>query len=110
MTPIPDSVFWSATLALGLGTFLIRFSFLGLIGGRPMPGWAMRLLRYVPTAVLPALVAPLIAWPAAAGGQIDPARLAGAAAALMVGAFSGRMLGAVVAGMGALYAAQALMG
>ena len=56
---------WLVILGLGAGTFAIRLSFLGLIGDRQLPGWAMRLLRYVPVSVLPALVAPLVVWPAA---------------------------------------------
>jgi len=52
---------WLIIVVLGIGTFLIRFSFLGLIGDRPMPQIVLRLLRYTPVAVLPAMVAPLVA-------------------------------------------------
>ena len=31
---------WIVILALAVGTFLIRFSFLGIIGSRPLPAWA----------------------------------------------------------------------
>ena len=44
---------WTVILVLGIGTFLIRFSFIGLVGDRALPAWAMRLLRYVPVAVMP---------------------------------------------------------
>ena len=37
---------WTIIVIMGIGTFLIRFSFLGLIGDRPMPGFVLRLLRY----------------------------------------------------------------
>lgn len=94
---------WLVILALGLGTFAIRFSFLGLVGDRALPGWALRLLRYVPVAVLPALIAPLTVFPAATGGTPDPARLLAAGVALGVGAWSRNMLASVGAGMGALY-------
>ncbi|PJN94093.1 hypothetical protein CNY89_16575, partial [Amaricoccus sp. HAR-UPW-R2A-40] len=50
---------WVVIWGLGIGTFLIRFSFLGMIGDRALPDWAMRMLRYVPVAVLPGLVAPI---------------------------------------------------
>lgn len=53
---------WTVIVVLGLGTFLIRFSFLGIIGDRKMPDWVLRHLRYTPVAVLPGLVAPLVLW------------------------------------------------
>lgn len=31
---------WLVILGLGVGTFAIRLSFLGLIGNRQLPGWA----------------------------------------------------------------------
>jgi branched-subunit amino acid transport protein len=96
---------WTVILALGIGTYLIRFSFLGLIGDRPVPGWAMRLLRYVPVAVLPALAAPLVVWPPATDGAPDPARMIAAVAALAVGAATRSVLGAIGSGMAALYLA-----
>ena len=90
---------------LGVGTFLIRFSFIGLVGDRRLPAWATRLLRYVPVAVMPGLVAPLVVWPQATGGAADPARLLAALAALAIGAATRSVLGAIVGGMAALYLA-----
>jgi branched-subunit amino acid transport protein len=101
---------WTVILLLGVGTFLIRFSFIGLVGDRQLPGWATRMLRYVPVAVMPGLVAPLVAWPSATGGVPDAPRLIAAFAALAIGAGSRSVLGAVVGGMAALYAALALLG
>lgn len=94
---------WSVILGLGAATFLIRFSFLGLIGDRALPAWALRLLRYVPVAVMPGLVAPLVVWPAATGGVPDPARAVAALAALAVGAWTRSVLGSILGGMAALY-------
>ena len=71
-----DAQIWTIIVLLGVGTFLIRFSFLGLIGSRKLPEWALRHLRYTPVAVLPGLVAPLVLFPAATDGNPDPARLA----------------------------------
>jgi branched-subunit amino acid transport protein len=96
---------WTAILAIGLGTFLIRYSFIGLVGDRRLPGWATRLLRYVPMAVMPGIVAPLVVWPQATGGEPDPARLLAAMVALAIGAATRSVLGAIVGGMGALYLA-----
>ena len=57
-----DLSIWTVIIFLGIGTFLIRFSFLGIIGGRRLPEWALRHLRYVPVAVLPGLIAPMVVW------------------------------------------------
>ena len=96
---------WTVILALGAGTFLIRYSFIGLVGDRQLPGWATRLLRYVPMAVMPGLAAPLVVWPQATGGETDPARVLAALIALAIGTATRSVLGAIVGGMGALYLA-----
>lgn len=101
---------WALILAIGLGTFLIRFSFLGLIGQRRMPEWVLRHLRYTPVAVIPGLIAPLVAWPAATGGEPDAARLIAAATAALTGYLTRSLMLAILAGMGSLYAGLALLG
>lgn len=93
-----DSTIWLVIVILGIGTYLIRWSFLGVVGDRPVPEWAQRILRYTAVSVLPALIAPLIVWPAAAGGQPDPVRLASAAAALAFGLLTRNTLWAIIAG------------
>ena len=98
-----DAGIWAVIVVLTIGTFLIRFSFLGLVGARHLPDWALRLLRYVPVAVMPALVTPMVLWPAATDGVPDPARLLAALAALLVGALRRSMMGAIAAGMATLY-------
>ncbi len=104
-----DAAVWGIILALGAGTWLIRFSFLGLIGDRQLPAWVLRHLRYTPVAVIPALIAPLVVWPRAMEGETDPARLLAALAALAVGFGLRSVVGAIVAGMGTLYAFQTLL-
>jgi branched-subunit amino acid transport protein len=101
---------WIVILAVGAGTFLIRYSFIGLVGDRSLPRWAQRLLRYVPAAVMPGLVAPLVVWPNATGGETDPARLLAAVAALAIGAMTRSVLGAIAGGMIVLYVALAIVG
>lgn len=101
---------WIVILALGLGTYVIRYSFIGLVGDRALSQWLSRLLRYVPVAVMPGLVAPLVVWPEATGGDPDPARLIAAVAAVVIGAISRSLLGAIFGGMAVLYVALALVG
>jgi len=93
-----DATIWAVILTLGAGTFLIRFSFLGLIGSRPLPEWALRYLRYTSVAVLPGLVAPLVVWPAATGGAFDAPRFAAAVAALGFGMATRNTLAAILGG------------
>ena len=90
---------WIIILGLGAGSFALRFVFLGLIGDRAMPEWVLRHLRYTAVAVLPAIVAPLVLWPNATGGQFDPVRLAAALVTLGVGYATKNVLLAI--GLGA---------
>lgn len=100
---------WAMIVLIGIGTFLIRFSFLGFLGGRDFPRWVLRLLRYTPVAVLPGLIAPLVIWPAATGGETDPARLMAAGATLLAGLVTKNLIAAILAGGGTLYLALALL-
>ncbi len=94
---------WIIILGLGIGSFGLRFMFTGLVGTRPMPDWVLRHLRYTAVAILPALVAPQVIWPAATDGQTDPARLAAAAVTITVGLITKNVLAAIFAGASTLY-------
>lgn len=100
---------WFIIIGLGVGTFLLRFSFLGLIGARELPVFFQRMLRYTAVAVLPGIVAPLILWPAASGGETDPTRIIAAAVTAAVGWYFGKMLWAILAGAVTLFLLQALV-
>ncbi|WP_421701669.1 AzlD domain-containing protein [Aliiroseovarius sp.] len=101
---------WFIIAALGLGTVLLRFSFLGLIGDRPLPEWVLRHLRYTAVAVLPGIVAPLVLWPEATGGAPEPARLSAAAVTLAVGYMTKNVLAAILGGAVTLYGMLWLLG
>ncbi|MGE4325828.1 MAG: AzlD domain-containing protein [Pseudodonghicola sp.] len=109
-TGIAPLTIWSVTIALAIGSFLLRFVFIGFIGDRPLPEWLLRHLRYTAVAVLPALVAPLVVWPPATGGQPDLARLAAAAITIVVGWFTRNVLIAIFVGAATLYALLYLLG
>ncbi|MEE9387365.1 MAG: AzlD domain-containing protein [Paracoccaceae bacterium] len=94
---------WATIIVLGVGTFLIRFSFMGGFGRVNLPAWALRLLRYTPVAVLPGLVAPLILWPAATGGTPEISRISAALVAVAVGVYFKNVLAAMFAGGAMLY-------
>ena len=94
---------WIIIVAMGLGSFGFRFLFLGIIGDRELPEWVLRHLRYTAVAVLPGLVAPLVIWPNATGGEPDPARLAAAAVTLVVGFLTKNVLAAIFGGAATLF-------
>lgn len=59
---------WLLFIAIGFGTFLLRFLFIYLLGKIEMPNWLRRALRFVPAAALAALVFPALTHPA---GYLD---------------------------------------
>lgn len=59
---------WLLFLAIGLGTFTLRFLFIYLFGKIEMPDWLRRALRFVPAAALAALVFPALTHPV---GHLD---------------------------------------
>jgi len=94
---LSDAQVWGIILALGLGTYLIRFSFLGMFGKVELPGWLLRHLRYTPVAVLPGLVAPLIVWPGAGVTEPELQRVAVALVALAAGYLTRNVVWGVIA-------------
>ncbi len=111
MNPGMDAGYiWTIIIVLGVGTYLIRFSFLGLIGGKDLPDWVLRHLRYTAVAVLPGLVAPLVLWPEATGGEVDPARLSAALVTFGVGLLTRNVVGAITLGGATLFAMMWLTG
>ena len=101
---------WIVIIGLAAATYLIRFSFLGLLDADNMPRWLERHLKFVGVAVMPGIAAPLVLWPEATGGDPDPARLFAAAVALVVGMWRRSVLASVAAGLIALYPALYLFG
>ena len=96
---------WYVIAGLAVGSFLLRFAFLGFVGDRPLPAWLLRHLRYTAVAVLPALIAPMVIWPAATGGTLDLPRFAAAAVTLAAGLIWRNVLVAITLGASTLYLA-----
>ena len=109
MISASDWTIWTIIIVLGLGTYMIRYSFLGLLGDRDLPDWVLRHLRYTAVAMLPALIVPLTVWPEATGGAVDPVRLAAAGITLAVGYLTKNGIWAIVAGFGSFYGLSALL-
>ena len=101
---------WTIIFFLGIGTYLIRFSFLGMIGDRVLPAWFTQHLNYVGVAVMPGLIVPFLIGTEATGGALDAPRLLAAVAAFAVGIWRRSALWSVVAGISTLYAMMYLIG
>ncbi len=107
MTGPTTLAIWSTIIGLGIATYLVRFSFLGLLGDWRPPEWAERMLRYLPMAMIPALAAPMVVFPKEAETG-DPLRLGCAMLALAAGLATRSLLAAMATGLGAFFGAQAL--
>lgn len=100
---------WPALLAAGLVTFAIRLSFIALLGRLEVPPILSRALRFVPAAVLSAIIFPelLVKDGAVWLSPANPRLVAGLLATAV--ALRTRSVALTIAsGMGALWAFQAL--
>ncbi|MGH3149019.1 MAG: AzlD domain-containing protein [Rubrobacter sp.] len=100
---------WLAILGAGAVSFALRLSFIALLGRIAMPSWLGRVLRYVPAAVLTAVVIPLLFYE---NGTLEfsfgnERLLAGLVAALIAWR-TRNVLFTLGGGMAALWALQAI--
>jgi branched-subunit amino acid transport protein len=96
---------WIVVLGLALGTFLIRYSFIGLFADRDMPAWLVHSLKLMVPAIFAAIVFSGVVM---VGGQVAgpthwPRYAAAAVAFCAAVASRGSMLVTVLAGMAALH-------
>jgi branched-subunit amino acid transport protein len=101
---------WLVVLALALGTFLIRYSFIGLFANREMPKWLEHGLKLIVPAIFAAIVATgLFISAGQFGGLALWPRYAAAAVAFAVAVKTqGNILATVSVGMLALHVLTAL--
>lgn len=101
---------WATIAAVGVGTYLLRLSFIALWQRLSIPPLVDRALEYVPAAVLAALVVPALLRPEGAI-DISPHNhelIAGALAAATAW-YSRNVLATLATGMGALWLLQWLV-
>jgi branched-subunit amino acid transport protein len=103
--------YWPALVAAGLVTYLTRLSFIALLGRFELPPLAARALRFVPPAVLSAIILPELVLK---GGELDlgwhNARLLAGAVAALVAWRTRNVLLTIAVGMAALWGLQAVLG
>ena len=98
---------WLTLIIAGILTYLTRLSFIAMLDRWQLPPIVMRALRFVPPAVLSAIIFPELL---IRGGSIDfslqNTRLIAGLVAALVGWKSRNILLTIAAGMGALYLLQ----
>lgn len=57
---IPAQYYWANIALLAVGTFAIRYSLISLSSRVNIPDRTRELFSYIPAAILPALVAPMV--------------------------------------------------
>lgn len=101
---------WLVIALAGVLTFGTRLSFIYLIGRTHMPDWFMRALRFVPVAVLSAIIVPETL---SRGGALDASwrnpQIWAALVAILVGLRAKNVLAIIAAGMIALLLFQWLL-
>jgi branched-subunit amino acid transport protein len=102
---------WVVIVAVGALNYLSRLSFIAFFASREMPPLLARALKFVPAAMLTALVLPMVLTPSAAGvlAGFNP-RIPAAVVAAMVAWYTHSTLKTLGAGMATLWLAQALAG
>ena len=112
MTPLSPLQSWSVVFGLAFGTFLIRYSFIGLFADRDMPGWLARALQLMVPAIFAAIVfSGVVMVGGYAAGLNQWPRYAAALAALVAAiTCRGNMLVTVGVGMATLHGLPWLLG
>jgi branched-subunit amino acid transport protein len=97
---------WSVVAIVGALNYLSRLSFIALFARRHVPPLLVRAFRYVPAAMLTALVLPMVVAPADVGWLALP-KIIAAVIAGVVAFLTHSTLKTLAAGMLALWALQA---
>ena len=100
---------WSVVVIVGALNYLSRLSFIAIFARRRVPPLLARAFRYVPAAMLTALVLPMVVAAPDAGWSPAVPRLVAALVAGVVAFFTHSTLKTLGAGMLALWALQALV-
>ena len=107
---MPSGLMWVTIIVIGLLTFSIRLSFIVSMDKTQVAPLLQRALRFVPVAVLSALIAPALFFPR---GSLElsfgNARLLAGIIAILVAWRTKNVLLTIVIGMGCLLLLQALL-
>ena len=99
---------WIVIVAVGAINLASRLSFIAFFANRAMPPMLSRALRYVPAAMLTALVVPMVLAPSALGIPAWNPRIPAALIAAAVAWVTRGTLATLAAGMASLWLLQAI--
>ncbi len=101
---------WLTIVVMGLITYALRLALMGLLAHAAVPVGLQRALRFVPPAVLAAIIAPELLRP---GGQLDltpgNTRLLAGTLAAVIAWRTRNVVATIAAGMLALWLLEALL-
>jgi len=100
---------WAVIFVVGALNYVSRVSFIALFSRRTMPPLLARALRYVPAAMLTALVLPMVVDAGAAGGAWLTPKVIAAVIATVVAYWKLGTLWTLGVGMVALWTLQSLI-
>ncbi|MBI6855566.1 AzlD domain-containing protein [Pseudomonas lijiangensis] len=104
-----ELVLWSIFVAVGVGTFAMRLSFIGLYGRLRIPPLLQRAMAYIPASVLAALVLPAVMLPGGHGDfTFSNPQIPAAVVATWVAWWSRSTVLTLMAGMGVLWGLKML--
>ena len=101
------SQYWPVVLCSGLGVFLMRFVFILILDKVELPAPMLRMLRFIPAAVLTAIVVPSVLLQKNGGIHwAQPERMIAALLAVLVAWKTRNVLATIGSGMLALWLLQ----
>jgi branched-subunit amino acid transport protein len=101
---------WAVIAIVGVLNYASRLSFIAIFARRRAPALLERAFRYVPAAMLTALVVPMVAFVPDVADSVDTPRILAAAIAAVVAFYTRSTLRTIVAGMAALWLLQWALG
>lgn len=94
---------WAIMVVIGAGTFALRLSFIELVDRLRFPETMKHALRFVPPAVLAALVIPAILLGGPEGGELANPRLFAGLVAGLVAWYTRNVVWTLCSGMGVIW-------
>lgn len=103
---------WAIVAAMAIGTFLIRYSFIGLFANRDIPPWLENALKFMVPAIFAAIICSGVVMVGGKIGGLEHWPRYGAALVGLIFALrtNGHIVWTVVSGMAALHALTWLAG
>ena len=105
----PTLKLWVVILVVGALNYLSRLSFIAFFARRTMPPLLARALKFVPAALLAALIVPMIVTPSLGAADETLPRVAAALLAAGIALATRNGMATLVAGMTALWVLKALL-